>query len=217
MPIAWAPTMWRVISKVAIEALRPPTRAAARARARAAGRRASPCRRGGSRPGMRTLSKKTSAVCEARRPCLRSFVPCSSPCDFRLGYDERRLTLRPERRVDGRDDDVDVGDAAVRGPRLLPVDDPLSGRLVVRQPAYGSRTRRNPHRARTSRTPPPVRRRRAVAPRHPLAPLLRRAVGEDRGDCRGRCPSATSRCRRRPRTAPRGRAASAGRTGRRTG
>ena len=45
--------------------------------------------------------------------------------------DERGLAARAELAVDRRDDDVDVGDAAVGRPRLLAVEDPLVLGLVV--------------------------------------------------------------------------------------
>ena len=45
--------------------------------------------------------------------------------------DERGVAARAELAVDRGDDDVDVGDAAVGGPGLLAVDDPLVGGLVV--------------------------------------------------------------------------------------
>ena len=46
-------------------------------------------------------------------------------------YDERHLAAGAERRVDRRDDDVPVGDAAVRGPGLGAVEHPLVVGLVV--------------------------------------------------------------------------------------
>src|SRR6185312_16011559 len=45
-------------------------------------------------------------------------------------YDERRLAARGELRLDRRDDDVPVGDAAVGRPGLGAVEHPLTGRLV---------------------------------------------------------------------------------------
>src|SRR5204862_3062922 len=48
-----------------------------------------------------------------------------------LGDHERRVPAGPERRVDRRNDDVNVGDAAIGRPRLLAVEDPVAGRLVA--------------------------------------------------------------------------------------
>ena len=78
MPIAWAPTAGRVRSKVAIDGVA----AAGAARPRGpgpAGRRASPCRRAGSGRAPARWSSTTSAVCEARMPCLWNFWPWLSP------------------------------------------------------------------------------------------------------------------------------------------
>ena len=78
MPIACAPTAGRVRSKVAIDGW---LRAGPR-RPRGpwpAARRASPCRRAGSGRGPGTWSSTTSAVCEARMPCLGNFWPWLSP------------------------------------------------------------------------------------------------------------------------------------------
>ena len=91
-------------------------------------------------------------------------------------HDERRLTARAERRIDGRDDDVHVGDATVRDPCLLAVEDPLVLRLVVDGArlhagdvgtgiGLGDAERAELHLLRG-----------AVALRRPLADLLRRAV-----------------------------------------
>ena len=76
MPIACAPTVGRVTSKVCIAACdleRPPSRA----RASLASSFSLPPSR--QRPGTRQSSRNTSAVCEARRPCFLTFVPCVRP------------------------------------------------------------------------------------------------------------------------------------------
>ena len=66
--------------------------------------------------------------------------------------DERRLPARAELAVDGRDDDVDLGDAAVRHPGLLAVEDPLVLGLVVLARSCAAPRRRSRRRARTRRT-----------------------------------------------------------------
>ena len=84
------------------------------------------------RPGSRTWSSTTSAVCEARMPCLSNFWPWLSP--LRAGrYHEAGLAAGAQLGVDDRGDDVHVGDAAVGGPGLGAVEDPLVVRLVVRR------------------------------------------------------------------------------------
>ena len=79
---------------------------------------------------MRTSSSTTSAVCDARMPCFRYFWPWLQA--LRAGrHDEARLAAALQLGVDGGDDDVDVGDAAVGDPRLGAVEHPLVGGLVV--------------------------------------------------------------------------------------
>ena len=151
MPIACAPTVGRVASNVSIAAWR--LRAACpRGRARGA-RRASPCRRAGSEPGTRQSSRTTSAVCEARMPCFLNFCPSRGPC-VPGGTTNAAWPREPSSRVDRRDDDVHVGDAAVGGPRLGAVEHPLVLGLVVdaracaasetSEPASGSETQNAP-------------------------------------------------------------------------
>ena len=69
------------------------------------------------------------------------------------GIDERGLAARAELRIDGGDDHVHAGDAAVGGPCLLAVEDPLVVGLVVlarvrsddtSEPASGSDTQNAP-------------------------------------------------------------------------
>ena len=66
-------------------------------------------------------------------PCFLYFWPCDRPC-VPGGIDEAGLAATPQLGVDGGDDDVDVGDAAVGDPRLGAVEDPLVGGLVVDGP-----------------------------------------------------------------------------------
>ena len=64
---------------------------------------------------------------------LGELLPLAEP----LGagrHHEARLAAGPQLGVDDRGHDVHVGDAAVRGPGLGAVEDPLVGRLVVRRP-----------------------------------------------------------------------------------
>ncbi len=102
------------------------------------GRRAISCLRGRARSffcsfssppsrfsiGIRQSSSTISAVCEARMPSLDSFLPWQSPGRV-LADHEGGLAAGAERGVDGGDDDVDVGDAAVGDEDLGPVEDPL--------------------------------------------------------------------------------------------
>src|ERR1700709_2077593 len=124
MPMACAPTLGRVASNVCIAAWRlplPPSRARAR---RSSSFSLPPSRQ---RPGTRTSSRKTSAVCEARSPCFLTFVPISRPgaAGGAGGEADPPRPARAELGVDGGDDDVHVGDPAVGRPGLLAVDDPL--------------------------------------------------------------------------------------------
>jgi hypothetical protein len=57
-------------------------------------------------------------------PELLLFLALLDPFAVLAGDDERRLPADPELRVDGRDDDVDVRDAAVGREDLLSVEDP---------------------------------------------------------------------------------------------
>ena len=88
---------------------------------------------------MRTSSSTTSAVCDARMPCFRYFWPWLRP--FVPGrHDEAGLAAALQLGVDGGDDDVDVGDAAVGDPRLGAVEHPLVGGLVVHGPGAQAET-----------------------------------------------------------------------------
>ena len=76
MPIAWAPTVGRLASKVCIAACDfdfLPSRTRAR---RSSSFSLPPSRQA---PGTRQSSRWTSAVCEARMPCFLTFAPCSQP------------------------------------------------------------------------------------------------------------------------------------------
>ena len=178
MPIACAPTVGRVASNVCIAACFFP-RVPSRARARRSSSFSLPPST--QRPGMRQSSRKTSAVCEARRPCFLTFVPIDQPRRARRD-DEAGLAARAELGLDGRDDHVHVRDPAVGGPGLLAVEHPLVGRLVVARPRAQRRHVRagvglgDAERADLRLVDG------AVALRHPLAELLGRAGGEDPGD-----------------------------------
>ena len=117
--------------------------------------------------------------------------------------DERRLTAGAQVGIDRRHDDVHVGDAAVGGPRLGAVEDPLVGGLVVARAgddrrdvgarAGLRRAERGELRSRRS-----CRTSAAATPRTARVSRWRRATRRP-APCRG----STARCRRRPRTAPR--------------
>ena len=129
MPSAWAPTVGRLDLERAHRRL-PLRRACPRGRGPGA-RRASPCRRAGSEPGIRQSSRKTSAVCEAR-----SAVLLAASCPSRGPWCRAGRRTRPARasRSSGSTEAMTTctfGDAAVGGVRLLAVEHPLVGRLVV--------------------------------------------------------------------------------------
>ena len=131
MPSAWAPTVGRVASNVDIAGCFSPEWPCSRARASLASSFSLPPSR--LRPGMRTSSSTTSAVCDARMPCFLYFWPWLRPwVSGRI--DEARLAAALQLGIDGGDDDVDVGDAAVGDPRLGAVEHPLVGGLVVHGP-----------------------------------------------------------------------------------
>ena len=122
----------------------------------------------------------TSAVWLARMPCFLNFWPWLNPGVF--GPITKLAWPRLELGVDGRDDDVEIGDAAVRDPRLGAVEHPLVLGLVV----HGGRPQiahvasgvglADGERAELDLLG------RAEALRHPLAHLLGCAVGHDPGD-----------------------------------
>ena len=150
MPSACAPTVGRLASKVRIAAcdceLLP-----SRARARRSSSFSLPPSR--QAPGMRQSSRKTSAVCEARRPCFLTLVPCSRPL-VPGGMTNAAWPREPSSRSTEAIDHVDVGDAAVGRPRLLAVEHPLvawprrTWRVVriaeTSEPASGSETQNAP-------------------------------------------------------------------------
>ena len=128
MPSAWAPTVGRVASNVDIAGCFSPEWPRSRARASLASSFSLPPSR--QLPGTRTSSSTTSAVCDARMPCFRYFWPWLRPF-VPGGTTKLRLAAALQLGVDGGDDDVDVGDAAVGDPRLGAVEHPLVGGLVV--------------------------------------------------------------------------------------
>ena len=81
-------------------------------------------------PGTRTSSRTTSAVWLARMPCFLNFWPWLRP-GVSGGMTKRGVAAPLELGLDGRHDDVDVGDATVRDPGLRAVQHPLVGLLVV--------------------------------------------------------------------------------------
>ncbi len=121
MPSAEAPTSGRVTSKVA-RASAPLDFLPSRPRCSFFSSFSSPPSRFST--GIRQSSSTTSAVWEARIPSLVSFLPWREP-GRALADDEGGLAAGAQRRVDGGDDDVDVGDAAVGDEDLGPVEDPL--------------------------------------------------------------------------------------------
>ena len=77
MPTAIAATAGRVASKVLMAGCFSPLWPASRALASLASSFSLPPSR--QRPGTRTSSSTTSAVCDARMPCFLYFWPCESP------------------------------------------------------------------------------------------------------------------------------------------
>ena len=121
MPSAEAPTSGRVISKVA-SASAPRDFLPSRPRCSFFSSFSSPPSRFSA--GMRQSSSTTSAVCEARIPSFVSFLPWLRP-GVPLPTTNEAWPRVPSVGVDGGDDDVDVGDAAVGDEDLGPVEDPL--------------------------------------------------------------------------------------------
>ena len=146
MPIAWAPTVGRLASNVAIAAW---LRALACPRGRGRGaRRASPCRRAGSRRDAAVVEEDVGGVRGAQAVLLdlrahRRGPACRAARRTRPGR-ASRARGRPTRRSTWT-----LGDAAVRRPRLLAVEDPLAGR--PRRSARGCAATRRPSR-RSART-----------------------------------------------------------------
>ncbi len=122
MPRAEAPTSGRVISKVASASAPPRDFWPERPRSSFFSSFSSPPSRFST--GMRQSSRTTSAVCEARMPSLDSFLPWVRP-GVPLPTTKEAWPRVPRLGVDGGDDDVDVGDAAVGDEDLGPVEDPL--------------------------------------------------------------------------------------------
>ena len=178
MPSACAPTVGRVTSKVCMAACRfelPPSRARA---SRSSSFSLPPSRQ---EPGMRQSSRKTSAVWEARRPCFLTFVALLEPLGAGRDH-EGGMPPRAELGIDGRDHDVDVGDAAVRRPRLLAVQHPLVTLGVVACPRPQSRHVGAGVRLGDAEGTHLRVVRRAEALRDPFAELLGRAGREDARD-----------------------------------
>src|SRR3954470_21915956 len=108
--MAEAPTSGRVISNVASAPDALPVDWPERARSSLASSFSLPPSR--YSPGMRQSSNTTSPVRDARIPELVLLLPCRQARRV-LGDDERRLPAVAQRRIDSRDDHVDIGDAAV--------------------------------------------------------------------------------------------------------
>ena len=162
--------------------------------------------------GIRQSSRTTSAVCEARIPSLLSFLPWLRP-GRALGDDERGLAAGAELGVDGGDDDVDVGDAAVGDEDLGPVQDPLvavalGGRLQALDVGAGLRLG---HRVGAELDLVAA----AEALGDPAGDLLGRAGGGDAGGGEARSRRSPARCRRSPSGTPRPRSPASGPRGRR--
>ncbi len=103
-------------------------------------------------------------------------------------HDERGLAARAQLRVDRRGHHVHVGDAAVGRVRLLSIEDPLVGGLVVAGPGpHGADVGAGLRLGRAERGDLRVG---GVAEAlwHPLDQLLRRARAVDRGDGQATCP-----------------------------
>ena len=185
MPTAWAPTAGRVRSKVAIEALaEPPDDAPSRAAASRASSLSLPPSR--QEPGTRTWSRTTSAVCEARMPCLANFWPWLSP----LVPGGTTKLAWPRARSSGSTTAVTTWMSAMPplvAQVLVPLmtHSSLASSYVARVriaptslPASGSEEQNDASLEVTGR---------AEHLRRPLADLLRSAVAGDRGR-RERCP-----------------------------
>ena len=136
MPSAWAPTARRVASKVAMAGCLAPVFCWSRALASFSSSLALPP--SSSEEGTRTSSRTTSAVCADA--VLLVLLALREALGLHLGRDdEAGLAPAAQRGVDGGHDHVDVGDAAVGGPRLGAVEDPLVLGLVVGGPGLQRR------------------------------------------------------------------------------
>ena len=113
-------------------------------------------------------------------PCFLYFWPWLRP-GVSGTDDEARLAAALQLRVDGGDDDVDVGDAAVGDPRLRAVEHPLVLGLVVHGPGAQARDVGAGVGLAHAEGAEGDLVGRAVALRHPLADLLGRAVAGDPG------------------------------------
>ena len=192
MPSAEAPTSGRVISKVA-SASAPRDFLPSRPRCSLRSSFSSPPSRFST--GMRQSSSTISAVCEARMPSFDSFLPWLRPGRV-LADDEGGLAAGAERRVDGGDDDVDVGDAAVGDEDLGAVEDPLVAvalgrRLQALHVGAGLRLGDGVGAELDLLAA-------AEALGHPLRDLLGGAGGGDARPRRGRSRRSPGRCRRSP-------------------
>ena len=131
MPTAMAATAGRVASKVAMAGCLAPVFCCSRARASFSSSFSLPP--SSSEPGhAHVVEDDLGGV---RRPDAVLLVLLALRQALRARRDdEARLAPAPELGVDGGHDDVDVGDAAVRDPRLGAVEHPLVGGLVVDGP-----------------------------------------------------------------------------------
>ena len=176
-------------------------------------RRAAPCRRAGSGPG-RGRRRGRRRRCARRAGRASQLAGASEAPALPGGTTNAACPREPELGVDGGGDDVHVGDPAVGRVRLLPVEHPLVGGLVVA--GAGAHRRRRPSRppARWSRTRRPWARRRRRSTAAPTPRSARGCRSRRWRRRRARCRRSPCRCRRRPRRAPRWRSGGRGRWGR---
>ena len=178
MPSACAPTVGRVASNVAIAGCFSPEWPRSRERASLASSLSLPP--SSWRPGMRTSSSTTSAVCDARMPCLRYFWPWLRP--FVPGPMTKLAWPRPlSSGSTAATTTWTSAMPAVGDPRLRAVEHPLVAGLVVhRARAQAGHVGAGVGLAHAER-PERDLVRRAVALRDPLDHLLGRAVAGDAG------------------------------------
>ncbi len=133
MPTACAPTAGRVARTCAMRRRWPRLAPASRARASWASSFSLPPSR--QRPGTRTSSRTTSAVCDARMPCLANFWPCAEPVGARR-HDERGLARasRASGSTDARSTTCTSAIPPLVTHALVPCEHPLVGGLVVHGP-----------------------------------------------------------------------------------